>query len=1203
MEGIENSDRAAVIVSNTNTTDHPVASFSTAWNARNYARIAAVLVVLLLTSMYTFAQTTAGTILGNLTEQSGAVVPKTPVTLTNIGTGETRQTVTSGSGYYQFVNVPPGSYRVTVSKPGFETYTREPIDLQVEGSVQINIALQVGSQSQKVTVTARTPLLQAETTSLGAVIDQRETTETPLNGRNPMNLAALVPSVIPQGGAMTNPNGQNPFAWGNYQIGGGMANQSVTFLDGAPVNTEYINITALIPTQDSLQEFKVDTNDLSAEYGRLAGGAIQFRTKSGTNQIHGAAWEYARNRVLNANTYYGNQAHLHRPPFTQNQYGFNIGGPVFIPHIYDGRNKTFFFVDWEGFSLRQGETFTETVPTAAEIGGNLSALQTPIYDPNTTCGASPGVACGPGQTQYDRKQFPNETIPTGRLNKTALAYLKTFYPAPNTAGGPLGVNNFVNNANVGGNNYETVVHIDQNVSEKQHISARYTYWTNNNLPINPLGTGICQDRCGEIFTTNDFVFDDTYTFNTSTILDMNVSYLRFVYNRSALLNKFSLTQIGMPASLASQVQFPGPPIMSISGFDTAGTFGSQGADSTITNATDDDRIAGNVTKFVGNHTLKFGGEFLRATFNYAQTNISAGDFGFNNGFTASNPESGVGGEGLASYLLGYASYGGAITVVPVAAEQLYPALYATDTWRATPKLTANLGVRWEDNYPWTERHNRLSYFDTKAINPLLKAAGITKYPGSVELVSSATRKSRTNINNDAKEFSPRIGLSYAAKPDTVFSLGYGIFWLPTDVAFSLSPNGDPINSFYTPYTASIDNGLTPYSNISNPFPGGIIAPPARNPVYQKDLLGTGVTEAFPNHSYAYAQQWNVGIQQQIGNSFVLDVAYGGAKGTHLPFYQLQQDQLPNQYEKLGNALNKSVPNPFYGVINPNYSLGSKTVPAGQLLLPYPQYAGVNKAGAGEGDSTYNSLQVKVQKRFQRGASIQAAYTYAKLISNTDTLTAWLEPAVAGAYGGVQNNYNLKAEKSLSSDDVRHNLVMDYVYDIPVGRGLKYMSNISRKLNFAIGGWGLDGVTTLQSGLPLGLNTNQNLTNSFGGGSRPNYTAGCPKSTSGPAVKRLNHWFNTACFTQPPAFTFGNEPRNDPTLRAPGIANWDTALFKNFPVDKNGKVQVQFRTEVFNLFNRVQFGYPGTTLGNSNFGVISSQANLPRLIQFALRVDY
>ena len=278
-----------------------------------------------------FAQSTAGSIVGTLTDQSGGAVPETKVVLTNVATATTNESITDSSGYYQFVNIPPGNYKITVQKEGFKALTEGPFELQVEGSLRIGLQLQVGSASQTVTVSASSPLIQAETTSLGAVIDTRETNELPLNGRNPMSLAALVPGVIPQGGSQSNPNGQNPFAWGNYQIGGGFANQSATYLDGTPVNTTYVNLTALIPTQDSLAEFKVDTNNLTADYGHLAGGAINFSTKSGTNQLHGALWEYLRNKVLNANTFFANNAGQARPSFTQNQYGFNVGGPVYIP--------------------------------------------------------------------------------------------------------------------------------------------------------------------------------------------------------------------------------------------------------------------------------------------------------------------------------------------------------------------------------------------------------------------------------------------------------------------------------------------------------------------------------------------------------------------------------------------------------------------------------------------------------------------------------------------------------------------------------------------------------------------------------------------------------------------------------------------------------------------------------------------------------
>ena len=391
-----------------------------------------------------------GTVLGTLTEQTGAVIPDTPVTLANIASGSTRETATNDIGFYQFVNVPPGSYRITVARNGFETITREPVNLQIGASLQINLVMEVGSTTQTVIVNTDSPLINVETDSTGTVIDQRATVEIPLNGRNPMNLVALVPGVIAEGSAMQTPTGVNPGGWGDYQIGGGMAGGSMTYLDGQPLNTEAANYLAMVPTQDSLQEFKVETNNLGAEWGRTSGGVINFSTKSGSNQLHGNTWEYIRNKVLNANTFFNNSSGIPRGAFTQNQYGFNVGGPVLIPRIYDGRQKTFFFFDWEGFSLRQGATYVETVPTAAERGGDLSQLGTAIYDPLTTCGVAGFPACTPGESQYDRTPFAGGVIPSNRLNATALAYLKEFYPQPNTTGTSTGLNNFINNTAVGG---------------------------------------------------------------------------------------------------------------------------------------------------------------------------------------------------------------------------------------------------------------------------------------------------------------------------------------------------------------------------------------------------------------------------------------------------------------------------------------------------------------------------------------------------------------------------------------------------------------------------------------------------------------------------------------------------------------------------------------------------------------------------------
>ena len=1169
--------------------------------AHRLCGIALALLLLAGTTIHlSLAQTTFGSILGVITDSSGAPVPDAQITLTNLATTEKHTTTSSSGGTYQFVNLPPAQYRVEAEKAGFKRITREPVVIETQTTSKIDLALQVGDVTQTVEVTAQTPLIQAENSSLGQVIDERKTTELPLNGRNPLNLVALVPSVVPQGGSMSNPTAQNPFAWGNYQIGGGMANQSAVWLDGSPVNASLLNMTALIPTQDSLQEFKVATNNLPPEYGRFAGGVVNFTTKSGSNQLHGGAWEFLRNKLLNANDFFANRGGVPRPAFTQNQFGFNIGGPVYVPKLYDGRNKTFFFVDYEGFRLRQGSTFVETVPTSAERGGDLSALG-PIYDPLTTCGSSaPGSpACGAGQNRYDRQLFLNNRIPDNRLNPTALQLLN-LYPAPNTIGGALGVNNFVSNASVGGNNNETVVHIDQNVSEKQHISARYTYWGNINLPIDPLGTGICQDRCTETFNTNNFVFSDTYSFSPTTILEVRASYQRFSYDRTPDTLGFDLTQLGWPASLNTQVAFRTLPVPVISGFDTANTFASGGTGSVISQRNDNDRIAATLTRIAGKHTIKFGGEFLRLTDNYVQTNTPTGLFNFDNGFTRNNavsPTTASDTTGLASFLLGYASGGSASSPAFVAAQQLYPALFGSDDWHVTSRLTLNLGVRWEHSGPWTERFNRLTFFDPTRPNSVLAAAGQT-YLGNIGLVNTPENGGyRSNVYPNWHEFAPRIGTAFQITPKTVLHAGYGIFWLPNDIARSTSPDVDPINNFSTPYVASIYTGV-PAGTISNPFPAGIVPPPGRNPSYANILLGQSVNVSQMRNPYGYAQQWNADVQREFGESFLIDVAYGGAKGTHLPIDR-QLDQLPDQFLSLGQQLTSSVSNPFAGIVQSG-SLAASTVQQGQLLRPYPQYSGASFAAAGIGNSTYESLQVVAKKRFSGGASLLVAYTHAKLISDTDTVTNWLE---SGNVGGIQNWNNLRAEKSLASFDTPDRLVASYVLDIPVGKGRKYFSHANAFVNGALGGWGVEGVTTIQGGFPLHFGTNSNNTNSFGGGSRPNVALGCDTSLSGSAQSRLDGWFNTGCFSQPAPFTFGDASRNDPHLRSAGIANWDFSAFKKFPFGHDGLYNIEFRSEFFNLFNRVQFGYPGQTQGSNTFGIVSSQQNLPRLVQFALRFSF
>jgi len=1193
------------------------------------------------------AQTTYGAIAGTVTDTSGAAITDAQVALTNPDTGEKRTETTGGDGLYSFVNVLPGRYRIEVEKTGFKRTTRPEVIVDVGQSVRMDLTMQVGDMTQTVEVTGETPLLQSETSSLGQVVEERKANELPLNGRNVFNLISLAPSVVPQGSASGTPVGVNPFGWGNYQINGSFGNESAEYLDGQPLNIGYINLPVIIPVQDSIQEFKVQTSNLGADWGKFSGGVVNLSTKSGTNSLHGEAYEYLRNKVLNANDFFLNKNHLPRPPFTQNQFGANAGGPVLIPH-YDGRDKTFWFVSWEGFRLRIGTPFTTTVPTAAERAGNFSAIPTPVKDPCGGTVATP-VAC-PGFTGA-ATVFPGNVIPANRLNPTSLALLR-FFPLPNGAGAvdpKTGIltNNFTTATSGGGNQNQVVGRFDQNLGANQHLFFRFSYWNVNDLPSDPLGTGLCADRCSELYYSYLGAIGYSYSVTPSTIVGINFSASRFRYNRAPKNAGFDLTTIGWPAQynnvVPSAARTPPTPCV----FNFADNIMCTQGQSFIQDRNTQFDLSPSVTLVRGRHTAKFGIQLEIGRDNYAQTNVASGSFAFCGSGLAC-----FSGFSFADFLLGFADnpsnvenhfFGQAIVPAFVAAQQIYRAFYVDDTYRVTNKLTLNLGLRYDLQGPWSERFNRQSFFNSTAqswlSNPAATAglAGLPGLPGTkgdVFLVSPSGK--RTNIPLDRTEVSPRIGFAYSLNPKTVVRSGYGIFWIPNYVSFGLNPNNDPVNDATTSYTGTV-NGNVPTNTINTPFLPTIVPPVGRSlgtlgtqqyvtqTVQNFAIAGDGLTD----HPNGYVQQWNLNIQRELPSHFFVSAAYVGSKGTHLPLYDSEIDQLGDNFFAQAatqcaaqvavtatrcvgtvptgvptvTALTP-VPNPFFdSATGTAFALGSATTTIGQLNRPFPQYSSLRLAGQGNFDSSYNSFQLTVERRFPSGGSLLVAYTNAKLLSDADTLTNWLEVAT----GSIQDHTNLRGERSLSSQDVSQRLVISYVLDLPFGRGKRFLSSVSGVKEKIVGGWGIDGVTTFQKGFPLVFsNGAPNYTTLFGAGSRPNFVAGCNKGTSaGSKAAKLNQWFNTGCFTAPADFTFGNEGRVDPGLRGAGINNFDFALFKRTRFGPDERIGFEFRAEFFNIFNRTQFAPPNTSVTSSTFGVVSSTypGTNPRLVQFGLKLFF
>jgi hypothetical protein len=1165
------------------------------------------------------SQSADASLTGRITDPNKAVIAGATVIVINSATGIHYEGLTNEIGTYYVSNLPPGQYRIEVEKLGFKAVIESGVVLHVQDALEVNFEMMLGSASESVTVEGEESPIDTESSTVGTVVEQRKANELPLNGRNVFNLIVLAPSVVPQGSSTGTPVGVNPFGWGNYQVSGSFGNQSAEYLDGQPLNIGYINLPVLIPTQDSIQEFKVQTSNLGAEWGRFSGGVVNLTTKGGTNFYHGEVYEYLRNRLFNANDYFLNAAEQPRPAWVQNQFGAEVGGPLSVPH-YTGRNRTFWFTSWEGFRLRTGEPFTATVPTAAERAGDFSAIDTTLADP--CAGAVNSLGACPGSTATPTT-FPGNFIPPNRISPTSKALLD-LWPAANSAGvvTPSGtINNFNTVARTGGDQNQVVARVDQDLTRLQRLLVRFSYWNVMDLPIDPLETGVCVDRCSEKYSTDAAAVAYNYSLNATTVFDFHASLSRFKYNRSPTNAGFDLTSIDWPAGYDTTVPsiMRTPPTPCVANF--ADNIMCTQGQSFIQDRDTQYNLSPSLTLMRGHHRYHFGFQYQPGYDNYSQTNVASGAFDF---CAAGQPC--FTGFPFADFLLGYAdnfsnfeNHFFAQAVVPdfTAGKQTYRAFYFNDVWHLMDRLTVSMGLRYELQGPWSERFNRLSNFVPGAdsyLNQYLPA-GSPIVKGDVYLVPPGTRN---NLPLQKDNFAPRIGIAYGLTRKTILRSGYGIFWVPNDVSFALNPINDMINASSTTYTGTVD-GTHPYNSITLPFPNGISAPPGRS-------LGTQGTQQFLTQVVqaitevdrtrdpgGYIQQWNLSIERQISGGILLSAAYVGSKGTHLEQYSQQVNQISDallsqaaaQFAAGGRSavtLLQSAPNPFVGNGGEVLALGAPTTTKGQLLRPYPQYTSVELAGQGSFSSTYDSLQVTARRRFPGAGSLLVAYTNSKLISNTDTLTSWLETGV----GAIQDNNNLLAERSLSSQDVPQRMVISYVLDLPFGQGRKYLSTLDGRLNSIVGGWGIDGVTTFQRGFPLVFRNGQaNDATLFGAGSRPNVLSECDKSSAPGGLARLNDWFNTTCFAAPADFTFGSEARVDSTLRADGVNNFDVAAFKGLPLDREGRTSMEFRVEFFNLLNRPQFAPPNTTCcstNNANFGVVTSSASgtNPRLVQFALK---
>ena len=1143
------------------------------------------------------AQTATGSVAGSVKDPSGAVVSGASVKLINVATNESRETKSNNLGYYSFPLTPPAVYRLEVEASGFKRFVQEAIKLDVGVGTTIDVPLSVGQNTESVTVTAEAGTVESSTSSLGQVIGNQTITQLPLNGRNSYSFAQLVPGVRASAGF-----GQVAYGMYNDQfvsINGSRPNQSSFLLDGGVNSETAFNGPGYFPNVDLVQEYKVQTNNYSAEFSNTAGGVINVITKSGANGFHGSAYEFLRNDKFDGTDFFVNEAGQKKSTFRFNQFGGTVGGPI-------RKDKTFFFGSYEGLRWVSGVTAVGTMPTALQRTGNFSQTFNQsgqlinVYDPFSTQ-KDPTQPDG-----YLRRPVANNIIPTSQLNPVALNLLK-YMPLPNAPGDPItGTNNFVSNYSAPIDKNDFSVRIDHALTDKQKIFGRVSMnrTTDDRPPLYGAADAVAAPTAGnDKLLQTENVINYSNVLSPSLVLELSSSYLRYSIQRNIPGIGFNPTQVGLPDyfNTLAQIGTPCFPNVGISGLGVSvatpdvggGLLG--GGCYTLHDAYETFNEAGNLTYVHGAHTFKMGGDFGVKRLATGRNEPAGPTFNFDPTFTQGpDPLAGsaTAGIGLASFLFGT---GNGSTSSGGPGQNLllrYYGGYFQDDWKATSKLTLNLGVRYDYTAPWTERYNRISDWNYYSPSPLqvpgLSLKGGLEFPATGNLPRSQYNSEYTNI-------APRFGFAYAADANTAIRGGFGIFFAPT-TGGGFNGNAVPISGFQasTPWVGTLD-GVTPTNLLSNPFPSGFVYPSGSSQGLAT-LLGQGVVGMDRNRRTPYAEQWNFDIQRTLPGGLLADVAYAGSHGVAL-YGDLNINQLPNADLSAGSALNNLVPNPFYGAI-PSGSISGTTVRASQLLLPYPQFTSVTTGNDSYGQSIYHSLQAKLERRFANGFNLLVSYTWSKLIDDVGATTTGF-PGESFAGGGLQNYYNLRDERALATFDTPHYLAVNSVWELPVGHGKRFL-NQSGVVEAVLGNWQLNGLAIFHSGVPLQFYTASNNLFNNGGSQRPNLT-GVDPVVSGSIESRLNQYFNPAAFAQPAPFTFGNVARTLGNLRGPGQANMDLSLVKNIPIHE--QIRLQFRAESFNTLNHPQFDLPNTTIGTSSAGVVSTQQNKPRDLQFALKLIF
>ncbi|HEY6292615.1 MAG TPA: carboxypeptidase regulatory-like domain-containing protein [Terriglobia bacterium] len=1175
-------------------------------NSRRLGLGALMAVALLLAaSTVGLAQVYYGGIAGTVTDVSGASIPKAQVTVTNTGTTTALTAIANEIGAYHVGNLVPGIYSVKTEISGFQTSVVDNVKVDIGTDTTVNVALQVGQVTQQVTVEAKAPVLQTTNATVGTQIGNQTVTEMPLNGRSFTQLLELVPGSVSTGNSFQ-------ISGSNYQISGNRSGSNMFQLDGIYNNEEFFGQYAMQPPIDSIQEFKVETNITSAEYGRAAGAAIAVATKSGTNQFHGAAWEFLRNNDLDANAWFNNFFNAPLGAYRQNQFGVVAGGPVYFPHLYNGKDKTFWFFSYEGLRFASNSLNTATAPTATELSGNFAsnlgsqlmtcgvnknsacvdALGRPVdanevYNPYTTRSVTAGqvdpttglVAQTTGNV---RDPFPGNTIPSGMVSPITAAYAGIWYPSTSGLSSP---NSFNSNPNTI-NQYQLSGRIDHSFGSKVNSYFRVS----DQHAVNPSPQGL---PVNYYYLYNQFVnavASATWVKSPTTIIDFKSGY-----NRANLTN-FSNDPAPGVASFLSTYPIQGTPIKSTTtplfpafNFGSYYTNPSTSGNPFITNVWQE---LLNITMERGKHEIKTGAEYEHYNAYYDGTFTS--QFNFDQ-VPTQDPLTSTGSNinEVASYLLGLPS-SGLRNVGDTAAyfHQNTPGLYIQDNYKPTTKLTVNMGLRWEYNQWPFDKYNHLGnyYVDQHML----------AWAGPNPVTGQPANAPRSLMNPDYRNWAPRVGFAYQLRPNTVLRGGFGYFY-NGDYAWA----GQGARGQW-PY--AISQSINSVNTLQPTLPLATFFPP-----YDFPQPGTPPSEEHVqalNNRTPYTRQWNLGIQQQLARNLMLEVNYVG-----------------NNAKNLGGFFNANDPPPGPLQICPDAGptvCTTQAIAAGTVKtrpsFPYAPTLTSLSENANNAVSNYNGLQVKLDKRFSSGTQALVTYTWSHL----------LDTPSGDNYGGTspENDLCRYCDYGNSANNYAQIFTAQWLEDLPFGHGRRWGSNFNRAEDLLLGGWEFTGIYHYNSGFPINIGVPSDLANAGqrGNSQRPNYVGG-PTTMStftndptnpnnGIRILNVNAYSlpencsGGSCVLPSGGYQFGTLGRYAQV--GPHFNNVDLGLFKNFPFSE-GKRSVQFRAEFFNAFNIHDFGGINGTCCEANNAAFADttsvqQANAfnptgARIIQFALKVYF